>query len=416
MMSGDELYGEILNRSEKIYFEWRENKTSSRKIRRKVESVIFKNERCSFCEKFAYFHALEIRIDEKYSSFWKKLFRYFSWKKELKLLEKIKKHIKCERKSSSRSIILQKIDDFANGENCFESANKNSDGIKVHGRPKENQIEKRKTKEEKNQNGEMKEVEPKNKESFEKQDDFVQETKTEKKKDKTKGSDKMVFHDINQEPVENKIVERENGVLPETTREKIVVPKQDLNRAEKIFKNEKIAIAEQEAKEKNVISKQTAEQTGNVLHKDEIFDELQKNGAFLQHKEEVKSVSPYEQVDKIEKTNFDGLNAEKKAENNIVNHEDKSFLQKNKHQDLFLEDQQKNAIIGEEISKISEKDMQLIKDVMQEELNRQMEIAEKNGEVFKMPLCIKEVLEPKTVEKSKVQSSQNSKPILKNDK
>lgn len=100
-----------------------------------------------------------------------------------------------------------------------------------------------------------------------------------------------------------------------------------------------------------------------------------------------------------------------KAQDNLNVYFDK-YPQTKDIGDYNTYERQKSEIAGEEISKISEEDMQAIKDIMQEEINKQMSIAEERGEIYEMPLGIKEALAQPIAEKSEVQTNKTNDTIL----
>ena len=85
----------VIKRGFEIYDEWIDKKYNSRKIRALSEnSIKLFNKRKTMdalIDALAYLFALDMRIKEKYNSILRCLFSYFSWRKETRLLEFLKR-------------------------------------------------------------------------------------------------------------------------------------------------------------------------------------------------------------------------------------------------------------------------------------------------------------------------------------
>lgn len=413
-MSIEKMFDEILDKSIMILDFWADYKVSSKNIRKEIEYSFFHNENMDFANKLAYFYALDQRIKYRYDSFFKILFRFFSWKKETKLLTIMKMFLKCPDSSDSKSIILKKSEDFLNGEDCFDSNKNKRNGLK----PKNREQEKKLTKLTKEiQQNDFKELERKVETEEKKNEDFVLEEKelekTETQAEKATNADEYV--NINQEPLKDEFETKKNNqqiVQEKVTRERFEVPKEDLQKFEKQpLTQNKIILKTENVKEKTakniVFESQTAQkdENNNILKSENlILDSTKKQNDFIPQ---------YEQLSKTQDAGVLEKRSEiLRTEDAVKNYRNPNLQSENLSNKTY--EQQKNEIVGEEISKFSEKDIQSIKEVLQEEMNKQMNIAEEKGEIFKMPLSIKEVIDQKPIEKSQAQTAKSQNTALKN--
>ena len=94
-MKNEKLTGDaVIKRGYAIYDEWLEKKPSSRKIVESVENAvcaIAKNKtKMASVEALSYLFALDMRIKERYKSILHCIFRYFSWRREIGALKRLK--------------------------------------------------------------------------------------------------------------------------------------------------------------------------------------------------------------------------------------------------------------------------------------------------------------------------------------
>lgn len=426
-MDIEEIYKEIFNKTTKLNNCWNGDSIPSRKIRREIEYNFFHNDKIDFINKFAYFYALDNRIKARYNNILKILLRYFSWERETKLLSKIKQFLNCFDYEDTKSIILKKSEDFVNGKNCFEDNSSNGQGLKSHGNVQDKQ---NKQDSEILKDDEQTQID-KQIENNTLNEEITNVDDNDKNVDKSKQD--LEFKDKNFAVIENKAEEVLNGLETKkqdknlqkdfmlknnsikqdnVTREKIEIPKNDLLYTKNINStsiNENIGNNKQEIKE-------NLNQSDNIQTKDSDTIAKQED-IFVDNKEQEDKTIFYEQLQNniINKSLDNKQNDFVKTNDSINNYSDKNsqieIVDKYKNYQ-----QQENEIAGEEISKISEKDMQLIKDIMQEEINKQMDIAEEKGDVYKMPISIKEVINSKTFEKSEVQVNKTHNTVLKNNK
>lgn len=408
-MNVDELFDEIIKQTEKINIIWKDNNYSSKKVRKDVENNFFHNKNCDFVNKFAFFYALNNRINEKYNNFLKILFRFFSWKKEKKLLAKIKQFLNYPNFANSKLIILQKCENFLKGEDCFESDN-NENGLKIQAKKQENIITKkdREIKLEK-VNEDVKNL--KEEENVEIQKDGKQKEADANIKDKEisiKSKQPIKHIETKKQIGKLNVCENiDNNKL--NTREKIEISKEDLlkfNKHSNLVKPLNLKVGEAKVEINLNPNSKNFQMANDGAIESELTcaKDLKNTDAdyiyYAQPQNELVNTNIEIKPKDFEK-NIDEFNK------NIT---DSRFVKNN----LQSYQQQEREMIESEISKISKQDIQIIKDFMQEEINRQMDIAEKNGDVCKMPLSIKEAIEQKGAEKSQVINNNHNNPIINN--
>ncbi|MBO5883305.1 MAG: hypothetical protein J6Q78_02740, partial [Clostridia bacterium] len=93
-MYNDYTGDSVINRGYKIYDEWKAKRLSSRKIVASVERAVFTVEqnksKAAIIDALSCLFALDLRVTEKYDTFWKCLVHYFSWRSENGALKRLK--------------------------------------------------------------------------------------------------------------------------------------------------------------------------------------------------------------------------------------------------------------------------------------------------------------------------------------
>lgn len=410
-MNIEEIFDDIAGKAIEIDCRWRDDNISSKAIRKEIEHNFFQNDKADFIVRFAYFYALEKRIKARYGNILKRLFRYFQWKKETALLFKIKRFLRCPEYFDAQSIILQKIEDKLNGEDCFESDNTNKNGLKLQN--KTDKTLDKKGKEEQNPEESLKNS---NADPIDK----ARQTESEygffeKENDGDEVSLSPEFYDVNRDDPIRPKDSTDNTVSCDAAsvkrndevREHIEISKDDLIKfdSRKVI-NDKSAVKNNAVKaEVKPLPKQSVAQ---VKSNESIKTECD----FVDNAKRIETNSTEQATRYVADINVDAVKVSNaKAQDNLNVYFDK-YPQTKDIGDYNTYERQKSEIAGEEISKISEEDMQAIKDIMQEEINKQMSIAEERGEIYEMPLGIKEALAQPIAEKSEVQTNKTNDTIL----
>lgn len=439
-MEIEEIYGAIFDKAKDIQSGWQRNKYSSKKIRNEIKFNFFRNKKVDFIEKMANFYAFYCRFCARYNNVFKIFFRYFSWKKDSKLLGKIKQFLKCPDQQEAREIILLAAQRWAGGDDLFDVAADNKNGVTLQNANKAADNEQDKTRSHENVKTIKDEVKLVDKESNIACDTSCDNAKddmgrdlaardgvdmlpgelldAQKDKENAAQFDTNFYH-LNQEPLD--IAPRANYNKGEgTTRERLEISntfdkpcgkvgtkklvksvdaKVIENGAENMYVDNAPAPAQAAGRGNNAT--QVTGKADIATQCDKLAENApaQKDGG-LRFDRQKTTIS----TQKIDETRR-GEN-----ENNYLSR----IAQAERKNEIS--ERQRGEIAGEEIAKISEKDMQAIKDYMQEELNRQMDIAEKNGEIYKMPLTVSEAIPPVTKEKSAVSYAKCDTSTLKKDK
>lgn len=419
-MNIEEIFDNIADKSIKISRYWEENKIKSKYIIKDIEYNFFSNKNADFVSKLAYFYALDKRINTRYNNILKILFRFFQWKKETNLLNKIKQFLKCPTYLDSQSIILQKTNDYINGSDCFGSDN-NNNGLQLHNKNNDKTIIKDKKETckptENAKNLDDNKIE-KNEHNSVVEDGVVEVS------DNNEEVKEPQYYNINQDSLDVEAEHKSNIIVDGAQnnrnvekREHIEIPKEDLLKADgiqsiknksNIKSNGTVNSFKSTPNTENLTIKNT--EIKNTENLDTIVDGYNNNNILRDF------APPPEASNNVVDINLDvrqdshsktqvvfNANANQNAQTRTINND-------------IITEQQKNEIVGEEISKMSEKDIQAIKEVMQAELDRQMNIAEENGDVHKMPISIKEAISPTTNEKSEVQTNKTTNSVLNNKK
>lgn len=143
-MKNEKLTGDaVIKRGYAIYDEWLEKKPSSRKIVESVENAvcaIAKNKtKMASVEALSYLFALDMRIRERYKSILHCIFRYFSWRREIGALKRLKDILNIPVGGDIRDAIevaLQAIRESIDAEN-IEDSDDETHGGKRNGKSEE---------------------------------------------------------------------------------------------------------------------------------------------------------------------------------------------------------------------------------------------------------------------------------------
>lgn len=332
------------------------------------------------------------------------------------MLAKIKQFLNYPECTNSRLIILQKCENYIKGEDCFESNNNSAGGRKLQNKQQEKSLGKNAKHLETNLLKQEMNIDEQENAFSKAPQETKQENITDKNIESKQNLNEPNFHYIYQSPLSNEI-EIENNV-PEikdnSSREKIEITKEELlNSDKKILKtigniknNNLVGI---KYNSNNYIDNIPQKSSANITKSANIFIDNNKK----QLEESVFYEQPQDKIldqNFIEKANNTGN--KETVINNYNNERLQTYTKRNNNTSI----QEQSKIINDEIAKISEKDMQAIKDYMQEEMDKQMLIAEQNGEVYKMPISIEEAISKPNTEKSEVQVARPQNPVLKNKK
>lgn len=414
-MNIQEMYDEIFLTATKINDFWANKKFSSKAIRKEVIYSFFYDKKANFYTKLAYFFALDNRIKERYNNILKIIFRYFAWRQEKKLLSKIKAYLKCPDSLDAKTIILKKSQDKLNGEDCFGSNGKLDGGRSLH-----NKMQKEQSLSVTQNTQDLKTDVDIQKVNVDEEEQVLDDEKSEISKDRKTLDRTIEYEKPNDYALQKNIPKYDAKLDADKSHEslsireniEVEVPKSDLIKLGGLAMPQKDNSCESAKLEKiesalQQLTPTLCDKINNTPEKQEkIFaDNKAKENDFVYYDKAQKNLLDKPAIQEHNRTTKDEFLAN-----------DYTAKSSEHAQSYEISERQKSIIASEEISKISEKDMQAIKDIMQQELDNQMRIAEEKGEVYKMPLSIQEAIEHKPTEKSPVQEGRVHSSVLKNKK
>ena len=107
----------VIERGYAIYDEWNQKKLKSKQVVRFVENATdleyTGSTKKSYYEALSCLFALDMRINEKYNSFWRRVFLYFSWCREINTLNRFKKILHIADGTDIRDAIVIAIEKLA---------------------------------------------------------------------------------------------------------------------------------------------------------------------------------------------------------------------------------------------------------------------------------------------------------------
>lgn len=107
----------VIERGYAIYDEWNKKNLKSKQVVRFVENATdleyTGSTKKSYYEALSCLFALDMRINEKYNSFWRRVFLYFSWRREINALNRFKKILHIADGTDIRDAIVIAIEKLA---------------------------------------------------------------------------------------------------------------------------------------------------------------------------------------------------------------------------------------------------------------------------------------------------------------
>lgn len=411
---------------------WKEEKFSSRRIVKEIKKTM--NGKEGSKKLFAFFLALERRIDERYATIWQTIFRYFSWKRETSLLSALKTQLKVPQNMRAEEAVKREEIRIKEEENGDLTGKQHRDGKKG----KLKQRSENGSEQETIQGDEAAEiVEEKTSETKDELDDEKEEQAEERE---TKEAEKEV------EPPDIDV--KENSVDMPTTAEETestVGGKSEENEQPKTeskdpLKTEHTASATQKTTTAQPFS-DNATIVGNVFP----FETLQNYDTPPERKgEERRDIYTYERPNIRQDTNDAPVSKEnsraeqaKSADKSIplvkptetpvqkdgtlpIRSFDADRVQPLQSEGTTLLTNGKEGLSDENRARIERREAfekageQESKDVyesMSKQLNQQMEEAEAQGDIERMPIFVREVLDRKATVAARVPSARDNAPV-----
>lgn len=410
-MQGEEIFENIAEEAVKINRRWADDAMPSKAVTAEVEYAFFQNGNADIISKAAYYYALKERVRVRYGNIFKKLFRFFQFKNETALLVAVKKLLNFGDSSVFKSADLRCGGDAADP--CGGSDQCDGSGSVDE---KSGTDLQKKANAKPHTEGEKQHETVKNfakKPYADLADEIKQEILAERKDtvDKKAGKETAVRMGRNNAAATSADSAQDNKNLTADgignassakqnagVKERIEIPKEDLLSGGSRQKPDKKAVDEIKPVKTGVksVAETPAKTVGEKIVNDFNYaDTLIRKPVFTERLADNAAVD----------INFDTKKAiNPKPQENVAVYYDKRPKSVIANEPAAYE-RQKGELAGEEIAKMSNEDIQAIKEVLQEELNKQMDAAERNGEVYKMPVGIKEALNHSIDEKSEAQAN-----------
>lgn len=200
----------VIERGYTIYDEWNQKKLKSKQVVRFVENATdleyTGSTKKSYYEALSCLFALDMRINEKYNSFWRRVFLYFSWRREINTLNRFKKILHIADGTDIRDAIVIAIEKLA--EKLEDERNEDGDDDTHSGKRNEKAEEEAATEEngiedspeEKNEAEELADKEEKEKDSEQIEEEPIENAQQEEAKEDI--SEKEETAEIQQEEAE----------------------------------------------------------------------------------------------------------------------------------------------------------------------------------------------------------------------
>lgn len=415
----------VLGSASRFSKKWREEKYSSRRVVKEVKQIVGNGERC--VQAYAVLLALETRVDERYGTLFKTLFRYFAWKRESKTLSAMKTKLKIP--------LTIRLAQSVRSRSAQPDGEGNADGERSGDGKKSDE---RETKREKNAEEELPDqtVPEREREQSEKTDEWTEEAEIGETKRETEG-----------------VAESEDGKSSEPLKEKSeflqekrerahAIGRSDEGRAEEIFpkKKEKTPSRERDEKSRGTRPHENGRDRSAETR---LYENGRERSAETRSQEapNAKNSDSERRFRESDVTPVLSARAAEEIRERAASSERYEFYAqipavpaRSAPQDApvakeapviknappsgnaeqarpfekipLSEENQARIEARERFAKMSEEDLTAIRQAMQESLNREMAQAEERGEIYKMPITVKEAFEKSDGE----QSERNSEP------
>lgn len=419
------MFEQIVVDAKKLSDYWNQNKISSKKVRKDVEFNFFKNKKSQFSTRFVYFYALDNRIKQKYSNIFKRFFRHSAWKKDTHLLSRMKTFLSYPNSADAEQIVIDELQNFLNGEDCFDSNNKRNGKHLKNGRfkqdgkqknqtvSKNNKIDVKNLKNNLNDLGyEQDEAENDSPEKDSVFEPNINDKNPEPLMDETE-LEFVTEHDAEKDEVqqtrEHLEIEKESLTAFNNSKQNVFeVKTPELNPA-KIVENNSPAPAvneKVETKMQNISAPPSAQQdrkitplsstSTNSQERINITINQAKNTLQEQIKDTTQNIN--------DKAKFFMTTNDKNPESLP----DESFFRQQNHDD------QDSSIIRDEIAKLSEQDIQDIKRVEEQQLEQQSQQAIQNREIEHLSINLQQAYKVSSVERSSSVKNSEVRPAQPN--
>ena len=340
----------VIKRGYAIYDEWLEKKPSSRKIVESVENAvcaIAKNKtKMASVEALSYLFALDMRIRERYKSILHCIFRYFSWRREIGALKRLKDILNIPVGGDIRDAIevaLQAIRESIDAEDIEDSDDETHGGKR---------------------NGKSEETVSENKQQEQTAEELPDDSQTEELENSEEKEEEISSETIDEESIEENIEEslEEQALNAQDEQQNALeeIPEQsvELINAEE----NQIEINEINIDNLNIENNSSLDNTSKPLDNNNYIGAIDAAGFFLfgsEEKSETKEtigISDQPFVESGEKDGEEPVDLQPTDSENKVQENDASRDEQidDLNNDAYLHDAMLNADNGEELSNVED--------------------------------------------------------------
>ena len=336
----------VIKRGYAIYDEWLEKKPSSRKIVESVENAacaIAKNKiKMASVEALSYLFALDMRIRERYKSILHCIFRYFSWRREIGALKRLKDILNIPVGGDIRDAIevaLQAIRESIDAEDIEDSDDETHGGKR---------------------NGKSEETVSENKQQEQTAEELTDNSQTEELENSEEKEEEISSETIDEENIEESLEEQVFNAQDEQQNALEEMPEQsvELINAEE----NQIEINEINIDNLNIENNSSLDNTSKPLDNNNYIDAIDAAGFFSfgsEEKSETKEtigISDQPFVESGEKDGEEPVDLQPTDSENKVQENDASRDEQidDLNNDAYLHDAMLNADKGEELSNVEE--------------------------------------------------------------
>ena len=336
----------VIKRGYAIYDEWLEKKPSSRKIVESVENAVCaiakKKTKSASVEALSYLFALDMRIGERYKSILHCIFRYFSWRREIGALKRLKDILNIPVGGDIRDAIevaLQAIRESIDAEDIEDSDDETHGGKR---------------------NGKSEETVSENKQQEQTAEELSDNSQTEELENSEEKEEEISSETIDEENIEESLEEQALNAQDEQQNALEEMPEQsvELINAEE----NQIEINEINIDNLNIENNSSLDNTSKPLDNNNYIGAIDAAGFFLfgsEEKSETKEtigISDQPFVESGEKDGEEPVDLQPTDSENKVQENDASRDEQidDLNNDAYLHDAMLNADNGEELSNVED--------------------------------------------------------------
>lgn len=397
---------EIRELSQEFSLRWTRDKYSSRRIVKETLGVA--SQKSDRVRAYAVFLALEKRIDERYGTVLKILFRYFAWKRETAALQKIRRALGVPAGVRAERAVERYSEEPHVGESASEGGGKT-------GRERE----KDRAEERQSAPADEREEELAAERAAEPPDREETEEKAEKEEPEREPRKEGAKRESRKAESRARLSEKKEEGREPAEREKRKEPAENSS-PEREWKLREERLPLQSDSLAETLRAFPAGREKEVPIREAYYDRLvperpapaPRAESGRNDNREVREESPRTEKERLKEESLrpdDRFKEEKPRPS-------EERIKEEKPRVGLSEENRERIRARETFEKMDENELEAIRQAMQENLNREMEQAERRGEIYKMPISVKEALESEEEVSPQRTESRVSDPVPKNNR